>query len=160
MAGQNGHSRRRSAAQVARWTSGIAVTTTIAVIVVLALSDDRDTAPDSSAASKKNDAPCWRTSSTAPATQSAPTAPAAQVPPRLTAYAPGGAGHAELFAEQRHIAVVDESGDGCSVILTALADGVQVGPWANAEGKTGVTGQDYAGIQAWPATSWRGRVGI
>jgi hypothetical protein len=57
--------------------------------------------------------------------------------PRLTAYAPSGAGYAELFAEQRHIAVVDESGDGCSVILTALADGEQVGPWANAEGRTG-----------------------
>ncbi|MFD1146462.1 hypothetical protein [Saccharothrix hoggarensis] len=79
--------------------------------------------------------PCWRTTSTAPA----PSSPAssAQPSPRPKAYAPGGAGDAELVLDQRHIVVVDGSADGCAVVLSVRADGSEVGPWANAEGKTG-----------------------
>lgn len=72
--------------------------------------------------------PCQRGTSAGPPAQSAP---------RPTAYAPGGAGHAELFLDQRRIVVTDGLGDGCSVILTVRAGGIEAGPWANSSGKTG-----------------------
>ncbi len=72
--------------------------------------------------------PCHRGTSASPPAQSVP---------RPTAYAPGGAGHAELFLDQRRIVVTDGLGDGCSVILTVRAGGIEAGPWANSSGKTG-----------------------
>ncbi|ANZ42023.1 hypothetical protein BBK82_44945 [Lentzea guizhouensis] len=56
---------------------------------------------------------------------------------RPVAYAPGGAGHAELFASERRIVLSDDLSDGCSTILAAQADGSQVGPWANSRSRTG-----------------------
>ncbi|WP_158846684.1 hypothetical protein [Saccharothrix deserti] len=63
--------------------------------------------------------------------------PTAQASPRPTAYAPGGAGHAELVLDQRRVVLTDDLGDGCSIILTVRADGAEAGTWPNSAGRTG-----------------------
>ncbi|MEU4768583.1 hypothetical protein AB0H12_35590 [Actinosynnema sp. NPDC023794] len=63
--------------------------------------------------------------------------PSASASPRPTAYAPGGAGRAELVLDQRRVVLTDDLGDGCSTILTVRADGAEAGTWPNSAGRTG-----------------------
>lgn len=48
-----------------------------------------------------------------------------------TAYAPGGAGRAELNIERRRMLLTDDRRDGCATILAVTTDHGDLGTWAN-----------------------------
>ncbi|MEV1118849.1 hypothetical protein AB0I91_27600 [Actinosynnema sp. NPDC049800] len=125
-------------------TGGAAVAAVITLVVVFALSGEQGgstTAGTGSGAERgastgptknaEDGVPCR------PPASSSFLAPSASASPRPTAYAPGGAGRAELVVDQRQVVLTDDLGDGCSVILTVRADGAEAGTWPNSAGRTG-----------------------
>ncbi|MFE0592926.1 hypothetical protein [Micromonospora echinospora] len=148
---RSGASRATGGPRRSRWRVGFVTTVAVGAVGVsvgvlagfvdVSTSTDRSVSPTAAPSPKRTGGSDTGMPSRPGADKSCRRGPSAGLPaqsaPRPTAYAPGGAGRAELFLDKRHIIVIDDRSDGCSVILTVHANGMQVGSWANSNGKTG-----------------------
>jgi hypothetical protein len=113
----------------------VLVVVVVVVTIVLISSDDPGSVQASETAtptkeSRGKNVPCRHPNDA----DQEPKAPGATPP---TAYAKGGTGSVELIRHQRQLIVFDRLSDGCSIIVTAKADGAETGTWASTLGKTG-----------------------